>query len=323
MMGIRGAETSNFVTQVWRYDMNKEQVQSIFAREAVGTVLFDEPLSKHTSWRIGGPADVFIQPTTLDHLRRIMQLTHEHGIPWYVIGKGSNLLVRDGGMRGVVIKLADNFADLAIEGHRLTAQGGRSFVSAANHAIRHGLSGLEFATGIPGTVGGAVMMNAGAHGGEVKDVLESCKVLTPTGELLHLKHADMNFSYRYSILKDRPGLVVEATFLLKEGDSEEMSERVKAWAKRRQTTQPLSMPSCGSVFRNPEGAYSGRLIEEAGLKGTRIGGAQISELHGNFIVNLGSAKATDVLQLIELVQKTIHEKYGHELHPEVRIVGED
>lgn len=303
--------------------MNKEQVQSIFAGEDVGTLLLDEPLSKHTSWRIGGPADVFLLPTTVEQLSRIMQLTHRHGIPWYVIGKGSNLLVRDGGIRGVVIKLADNFADLAIEGTRLTAQGGRSFVSAANHAIRQGLSGLEFATGIPGTVGGAVMMNAGAHGGEVKDVLESCKVLTPEGDLLILQQADLNFSYRYSILKDRPGLVVEATFLLQAGDSEEMSERVKGWAKRRQATQPLSMPSCGSVFRNPEGTHSGRLIEESGLKGTRIGGAQISELHGNFIVNLGHAKATDVLQLIELAQRTILEKYGHNLHPEVRIAGEE
>jgi UDP-N-acetylmuramate dehydrogenase len=254
---------------------------------------------------------------------RVMQLIHQHQIPWIAIGKGSNLLVRDGGIRGVVIKLSDNFADLKIEGMRLTAQGGRSFVSAAHHAIRHGLSGLEFATGIPGTVGGAVMMNAGAHGGEVKDVLEECQVLTPEGNFLRLTRDDLRFDYRYSILKDRPMLVVEATFALQEGDSIEMSERVKAWAKRRQTTQPLSLPSCGSVFRNPEGTHSGYLIEQAGLKGTRIGGAQISDLHGNFIVNIGGAKATDVLQLIDLAQRTIAEKYGYELHPEVRIVGSD
>ncbi|MGZ6525458.1 MAG: UDP-N-acetylmuramate dehydrogenase [Tumebacillaceae bacterium] len=303
--------------------MNKDQIQSIFAGANVGTVTFDEPLSKHTSWRIGGPADVFVQPTESEHLVRIMHLTHQHGIPWYVIGKGSNLLVRDGGVRGVIIKLADNFADLTINGNTLTAQGGRSFVSAANHAIRHGLSGLEFATGIPGTVGGAVMMNAGAHGGEVKDALIDCHVLTPQGELLHLSQEDLRFSYRYSILKDRPMLVVDASFALQPGDVQEMSERVRNWAKRRQTTQPLAMPSCGSVFRNPEGTHSGALVEQAGLKGTRIGGAQISELHGNFIVNTGGATAKDVLQLIELVQRTILEKYGHDLHPEVRIVGVD
>jgi UDP-N-acetylmuramate dehydrogenase len=303
--------------------MNKEQIQSLFSGTDVGSVLFDEPLAKHTSWRIGGPADVFLLPTKTEHLVQIMKLTHQHAIPWYVIGKGSNLLVRDGGIRGVVIKLADNFAELVIEGRELTAQGGRSFVSAANHAIRHGLTGLEFATGIPGTVGGAVMMNAGAHGGEVKDVLKDCKVLTAQGDLLHLTRADLQFDYRYSILKDRPGLVAEATFTLSTGDSEEMSERVKGWAKRRQTTQPLSMPSCGSVFRNPEGTHSGHLVEQAGLKGTTIGGAQISELHGNFIVNIGGAKARDVIQLIELIQRTIREKYAHELHPEVRIVGED
>ena len=303
--------------------MDRNQVESIFAHENVGTVLFQEPLSKHTSWRIGGPADVFLQPTETEHLVRIMQLTHQHGIPWYVIGKGSNLLVRDGGIRGVVIKLADNFADLEISGQTLTAQGGRSFVSAANHAIRQGLSGLEFATGIPGTVGGAVMMNAGAHGGEVKDVLIDCHVLMPDGQIEHLSREDLRFDYRYSCLKDRPGLVVDASFALNSGDAQEMSERVRGWAKRRQTTQPLSLPSCGSVFRNPESTHSGHLVEQAGLKGTRIGGAQISELHGNFIVNTGGAKATDVMQLIELIQTTIRDRYGYELHPEVRIVGED
>lgn len=303
--------------------MNREQLQSIFSKGNVGEVLFDEPMSKHTSWRIGGPADVFVLPTKTEQLQRIMELTYSHQIPWYVIGKGSNLLVRDGGVRGVVIKLADNFADLEVIGMTLKAQGGRSFVSAANHAIRHGLSGLEFATGIPGTVGGAVMMNAGAHGGEVKDVLIDCDVLTAEGKLLHLTHEDLQFGYRYSILKDRPAVVVQATFRLTPGNAEEMSERVKQWRERRQITQPLALPSCGSVFRNPEGTHSGHLIEQAGLKGTKIGGAQISELHGNFIVNIGGAKAKDVLQLIELAQRTIAEKYGHDLHPEVRIVGDD
>ncbi len=303
--------------------MNKEQIQSLFAYEDVGTVLPEESLSKHTSWKIGGPADVFALPTTVEHLVRIMEIADQHQIPWYVIGKGSNLLVRDGGLRGVVIKLADNFADLQIRGNLLTAQGGRSFVSAANHAIRSGLSGLEFATGIPGTVGGAVMMNAGAHGGEVKDVLVECRVLTAKGQIVRLSHADLNFDYRYSCLKDRPAIVLDASFELHSGDPVEMSERVRGWRERRQTTQPLSMPSCGSVFRNPDGAHAGKLIEETGLKGTRIGGAQISELHGNFIVNTGGAKAIDVIQLIQLVQRTILERYGYELHPEVRIVGEE
>jgi UDP-N-acetylmuramate dehydrogenase len=303
--------------------MNREQLQSIFSGEQVGEVMYDEPMQKHTSWRIGGPADVFVLPTKTEHILRIMELTHLHQIPWYVIGKGSNLLVRDGGVRGVVIKLADNFADLEVDGLTLTAQGGRSFVSAANHAIRHGLSGLEFATGIPGTVGGAVMMNAGAHGGEVKDCLIDCDVVTAEGKLMHLTREQLGFQYRYSVLKDSPAVVVRASFSLTPGDAEEMSERVKQWRERRQVTQPLALPSCGSVFRNPEGTHSGHLIEQAGLKGTIIGGAQISELHGNFIVNIGGAKAKDVIQLIELAQSTVSEKYGHELHPEVRIVGED
>ncbi|ASS75867.1 UDP-N-acetylenolpyruvoylglucosamine reductase [Tumebacillus algifaecis] len=303
--------------------MNKEQTKALFANKNLGTVLLDEPLSKHTSWKIGGPADVFVLPTTIEHLVQIMELTHEHQIPWYVIGKGSNLLVKDGGLRGVVIKLGDQFADLQFEDQKLIAQGGHSFVSAAKHAIRRGFSGLEFATGIPGTVGGAVMMNAGAHGGEVKDVLIECRVLTEEGKIVHLSHDDLNFDYRYSRLKDRPAIVIDAAFKLHPGDTQEMSERVKNWRERRQSTQPLTMPSCGSVFRNPEGSHAGKLIEEAGLKGKRIGGAQISELHGNFIVNTGGATATDVIQLIELVQSTILEKYGYELHPEVRIVGEE
>jgi len=303
--------------------MKTQLVQSLFAKEDVGTILNNEPMSKHTSWRIGGPADIMVLPTTTEQLARVLFLTHENGIPWYVVGKGSNLLVRDGGIRGVVIKLADNFADMSIEGMSLRAQGGRSFVSAANHAIRHGLGGLEFATGIPGTVGGAVMMNAGAHGGEVKDVLIDCHVLNDKGDLLHLQREDLQFDYRYSILKDRPMLVVDASFQLAEGDAQEMADRVRVWRERRQLTQPLSMPSCGSVFRNPDGTHSGRLVEEAGLKGVQIGGAQISELHGNFIVNVGGATASDVLQLIHLVQTTIKERYGYDLHPEVRIAGDD
>lgn len=303
--------------------MNKELVQSLFTNEEVGTVLCDEPMSKHTSWRIGGPADVMVLPTTVAQLARVMQVTHAHGIPWTVIGKGSNLLVRDGGIRGVVIKLGDNYADMELAGNVLRAQGGRSFVSAANHAIRHGLSGLEFATGIPGTVGGAVMMNAGAHGGEVKDALIDCHVLNERGELLHLTRDDLKFEYRYSILKDQPMLVVDASFQLRPGDAEEMTERVRTWRERRQATQPLAMPSCGSVFRNPEGTHSGHLVEQAGLKGTTIGGAQISPLHGNFIVNIGGATAADVLRLIELVQTTVKDRYGYDLHPEVRIAGDD
>ncbi|WP_018132746.1 UDP-N-acetylmuramate dehydrogenase [Effusibacillus pohliae] len=303
--------------------MNAKDLQTIFHGLDVGTVTFNEPLSRHTTWKIGGPADMFVVPTKVEQLQLLAKTIGEHHLPWYVIGRGSNLLVRDGGIRGVVIKLADNFADVSVTGNRLTAQAGRSYVSAANTAIRSGLQGLEFATGIPGTVGGAVMMNAGAHGGETKDVLLCADIIEEDGSIRTLHNRDLKFAYRYSILKDRPRIVVRATFQLQPGNTEEMLQKVRAWTRRRQTTQPLQLPNCGSVFRNPEGTHAGLLIEQAGLKGTRIGGAQISELHGNFIVNLDKAKAADVLALIELVQTTIRERTGITLIPEVRIVGED
>jgi UDP-N-acetylmuramate dehydrogenase len=304
--------------------MHADQIAKLFEPFDVGEVRLLEPLSHHTTWRIGGPADVFIVPSTVEHVQRVMQITHHHQIPIFVLGRGSNLLVRDGGIRGVVLKLSDNLTDIEIQPHnRLTVMAGRSFVSTANFAIRNGLSGLEFATGIPGAVGGAVMMNAGAHGGEVKDVLVSADVVDETGQILTLTNQDLKFAYRYSCLKDHPLPVVKAVFQLKPGDPEEMKEKVRQWSKRRQTTQPLSLPNCGSVFRNPEGTYAGKLIESSGLKGACVGAAQISELHANFIVNRGGAKASDVIRLMELVQETILRNFGITLTPEVRIVGED
>ncbi|BCJ86072.1 UDP-N-acetylmuramate dehydrogenase [Effusibacillus dendaii] len=303
--------------------MNSKELQTIFHRLDVGSVSYDEPMSKHTTWKIGGPADMLVIPSEISHLQLLASTCAEHQIPWMVVGRGSNLLVKDGGIRGVVIKLSDNFANVSVAGNQLTAQAGRSFVSAANTAIRNGLQGLEFATGIPGTVGGAVMMNAGAHGGETRDVLISADIVEEDGSIRTLQNRDLQFAYRYSILKDCPRIVVQATFQLQPGNTEEMQKKVRGWTKRRQTTQPLQLPNCGSVFRNPENTHAGFLIEQSGLKGTVIGGAQISELHGNFIVNVNHAKAADVLALIELVQTTVHNRHGITLIPEVRIVGED
>jgi UDP-N-acetylmuramate dehydrogenase len=304
--------------------MNAKQIANLFDQVDVGEVLLDEPLAMHTTWRIGGPADVFIIPSTVAHIQQVMRITHQHQIPVFFLGRGSNLLVRDGGIRGVVLKLSDNLTDVQIKPNfQLEVLAGRSFVSTANFAIRNGMSGLEFATGIPGAVGGAVMMNAGAHGGEVKDVLVSADVIDETGQIQTLSNRDLQFAYRYSCLKDHPRPVVKAVFQLRPGDTEEMKERVRQWSKRRQSTQPLSMPNCGSVFRNPEGTFAGKLIEQSGLKGTSVGAAQISELHANFIVNRGGAKASDVISLIQLVQKTILRNFGISLTPEVRIVGED
>ncbi|GGI97199.1 UDP-N-acetylenolpyruvoylglucosamine reductase [Alicyclobacillus cellulosilyticus] len=302
--------------------MNLDSVRRVFAAHGVGEVAFHEPLAKHTTWRIGGPADVFVCPRTVEELRGAVQAAKALAMPWTVIGRGSNLLVLDGGIRGLVIKLADQFADIDVEGTRLTALAGRSYVSAAHIAIRHHLAGLEFATGIPGTVGGAVMMNAGAHGGETKDVLLWADVMDGDGDIHRYTNADLRFGYRYSILKDRPGIVVQAAFQLRPGDPEELMAKVRAWSARRNSTQPLSLPNCGSVFRNPAGMHAGRLIEEAGLKGFRRNDAQISEKHANFIVNLGHATAEDVLWLMQYARDAVWRQFGVWLETEVRILGE-
>jgi UDP-N-acetylmuramate dehydrogenase len=299
-----------------------ESVIAAFKARGVTHIQFDEPMARHTTWRVGGPADVFVVPHSLEELAGALQAAAELGMPWTVIGRGSNLLVLDGGIRGLVLKLAEPLAHITIDGNRLVAGAGRSFVSAAHVAIRHGLSGLEFATGIPGSVGGAVMMNAGAHGGEVKDVLVWADVMDGAGQIRRMSNEDLRFAYRYSILKDQPGVVVAACFALRPGDRDEMLARVRAWSQRRASTQPLSQPNCGSVFRNPPGTYAGRLIEAAGLKGLRRGDAQISPKHANFIVNLGHARACDILWLIRRVQETVREQFGIELETEVRIMGE-
>ena len=302
--------------------MNRQMLCGLFEDLAV-TVLCDEPLARHTTWRIGGCADVMAVPETVEQVRSLLAVARRAEIPYFVLGRGSNLLVRDGGMRGLVVKLGEALSEVSVSGNQLTALAGKGMVSAANIAISHGLSGLEFAAGIPGTVGGAVTMNAGAHGGEIKDVLRAATVLTPDGELLEAAPADFAFAYRHSVVRERRWIVLSATFGLQPGDRAEMRERVRAWSRRRQSTQPLSQPNCGSVFRNPPGDHAARLIEAAGLKGLRVGNAAISDLHANFIVNLGKARAADVLQLIERARTEVWERFGVRLIPEVRVVGED
>lgn len=284
---------------------------------------FGHPLARYTTWRIGGAADVLIEPTEVEQIRDAVSRAREYGIPVLVIGRGSNLLVQDGGVRGLVLHLGDDFATLDISGSVLRAMAGRALVSAANIAIRHGLSGLEFATLIPGTVGGGVAMNAGAHGGEMKDVLQSVTVLTPEHEVLTLSPTDLQYAYRHSVVHERGYIVLEAEFALEPGVVQEMQERVRTWSRKRQQSQPLSLPNCGSVFRNPPGDYAARLVEAAGLKGMRMGNAAISDLHANFIVNLGQARAADVKALIAYAQKSVVEQFGIKLGTEVRVVGED
>lgn len=285
----------------------------------VGKVVLREHLAKHTTLKVGGPADLFVEPKNIEGLQNALRLVKEAGIPWRAIGRGSNLLVDDDGIEGVVIKLGRGLDKLEIDGEEVTAGGGYPLVGLAAVISRKGLSGLEFAGGIPGSVGGAVYMNAGAHGSDVSNILEKAQVLFEDGTLRWLSNEEMAFSYRTSILQEKRGICTAAVLKLKKGDRDEIFGEMKDHKDYRRRTQPFDR-CCGSVFRNPLPEHAGNLIESAGLKGRRIGGAEISELHANFIVNVDHAGAKDVHDLIDLIQKEIREKYQVNLHTEVEMI---
>lgn len=288
----------------------------------VGKVLQNEPLAHHTTLKIGGPAELFIEPNSVQGLEKAMTLIKKHNIPWQAIGRGSNLLVSDEGIKGAVIKLGRDISDLTVEGTKVKVGGGYSIVALATQLSRKGLTGLEFAAGIPGSVGGAVYMNAGAHGSDMSKVLEKALVLFEDGAIEWLTNDELQFSYRHSILQnERPGICIEAVLSLEEGNREAIVEKIQKNKDYRKETQPWNFPCAGSIFRNPLPNYAGELIEKNGLKGYEIGGAKVSDLHANFIVNTGSATAQDVVDLIKHIQKTIKEKEGIEMHTEVEIVS--
>lgn len=287
-----------------------------------GEVRLNEPLASYTTWKIGGPADLLLIPRSKDQLIAAIRLFHELRVPWTVIGRGSNMLVADKGIRGVVIKLGEELETVRFEGSTVIVGGAYSFIKLSVMAGKEGLTGLEFAGGIPGSVGGAVYMNAGAHGSDVSRIIKQAEILLDTGELVTFQRDDLKYAYRHSILQEKPGIVTEAVFELEYGDRKEIAAAMAAYKDRRLRTQPLPLPCAGSVFRNPAGRHAAQLIEQAGLKGMRVGGAEVSTLHANFIVNTGQATADDVITLIGKVQAKILETYGIELHPEVLMVGE-
>lgn len=296
-------------------------VQQLRALE-VGKVLINEPLANHTTMKIGGPADLFIEPSSLENLEKTMEIIREHQIPWRAIGRGSNLLVSDAGVEGAIIKLGKGLDSLQINGAEIRVGAGFSLVSLSVQISKKGLAGLEFASGIPGSVGGAVYMNAGAHGSDMSKVIEKVYVLFADGTCAWLTNEEMEFSYRTSVLqKKRPGIVLEAVFQLSSGDREEIVAAMQNNKNYRKETQPYNLPCAGSIFRNPLPNYAGQLVQEAGLRGFSIGGAQISPMHGNFIVNTGNGRAEDVLALIDHVKQVIKESKGIQLETEVEIVG--
>lgn len=285
-------------------------------------VFFDEPMKKHTSFRIGGPADALVAVASAEEIALLTQQAKKRGVPFFVMGNGSNLLVLDGGVRALVMKTSGAMDDISFMGHRVIAKAGANLALLSRKAAEAGLTGLEFACGIPGSVGGAVAMNAGAYGGEIKDVLESILVLED-GRAFRMGADTLGLGYRSSILKDSDMIVLEAVFALSPGEAGACLGEMQQLLARRCAKQPVQQYSAGSTFKRPKNGYASALIDAAGLKGTRVGGAMVSDKHAGFIVNTGGATARDVISLMELVEKRVFEQFGVVLEPEVKIWGEE
>lgn len=286
-------------------------------------IFIDEPMFKHTSFRLGGPADILLKPTTEEELSKLFKLLYSNDVPVLIKGNGSNLLVKDGGIRGVVIELTDNLNDIRIDGEKVYAQVGALLKRIGIETLDASLTGFEFAHGIPGTLGGALAMNAGAYDGEMKDIVESVRAMDKEGNIYEFTNEQMEFGYRHSMLADRGMIALSAVMSLKRDDKEKIKEKMDDLANRRKTKQPLEYPSAGSTFKRPPGYFAGKLIQDSGLKGISLRGAQVSEKHSGFVINTGDAKAQDVLDLIDLVKSTVYSNFEVKLEEEVKIIGED
>jgi len=285
-------------------------------------VCIDEPMKKHTTFRIGGNADFFVMPKSVEEVQAVVALCRQEGMPYYILGNGSNLLVSDKGYRGTIIQIYKEMNDIHIEGTEVKVQAGALLSKIGSATLAAGLTGFEFAAGIPGTVGGAVVMNAGAYGGEMKDILKSATVLTENGEVLTLYNRELELGYRTSIIARKGYTVLEAVYELQPGDKESIRARMDELKTQRVTKQPLEYPSAGSTFKRPEGYFAGKLIQDAGLRGFRVGGAQVSEKHCGFVINTGDATAQDVMELIQQVSDKVMQEFGVKLEPEVKVLGE-
>lgn len=280
-------------------------------------------MREHTSFRVGGPADLMLFPTSVKELQQVLRFLNEKQIPIYIMGNGSNLLVRDGGIRGAVVRLAENLSNVSVEGTRIKAEAGVSLAKLAHTAWQAGLRGLEFASGIPGTLGGAVAMNAGAYGREMVDVLQGVTVCDSRGNLHHFALEDLNLGYRTSRVRTEGYIALEALLQLESGDSKTIRQEMDELNRRRREKQPLEYASAGSTFKRPPGNYAGKLIDDAGLRGLRVGDAQVSCRHCGFIVNRGAASAAEILELIALVKERVWDKFQVRLELEVQVVGEE
>ena len=298
-------------------------LQAIFAGCTAKELLLEEPMAKHTSFRIGGPADVLAQPADEAELAALLKRAREHAVPVTLVGNGSNLLVRDKGIRGLVIKLSNIFSSITVDGNVLTFGSGISLAMASKKAASLSLSGMEFAVGIPGTIGGAVYMNAGAYDGEMAKVVTCVRVMDMQGKISELQASELDFAYRHTALQNSGWIVISVTVALQPGEAESIAAKMADFSQRRISKQPLELPSAGSMFKRPVGYFAGTLIEQTGLKGYTVGGAQVSQKHAGFVVNVGGATAKDVLQLISDVQSKVFAAHGVRLEPEVLVLGEE
>lgn len=309
---------------------NNKELMLRRLQEILGTdrVFPEEPMAKHITFRVGGPAEWFVLADSVEHLQQIIALCKEQEEPYYIIGNGSDLLVSDAGVRGVIIRLAGEFEEITSketvnEGIcNICAGAGVMLASLSLRAGKKGFTGLEFANGIPGTVGGAVLMNAGAYGGEIKDTIVAADVMTKDGEIRRLSKEELKLSYRHSVMMESGDIVLRAYFTLTVRPKLQIFAVMESYRKARQEKQPLEYPSAGSTFKRPEGYFAGKLIQDAGLSGCSVGGAMVSTKHAGFVINAGGATATDVYQLIQHIRKTVKDKFRVELEPEVRFLGE-
>ncbi|KEH95667.1 UDP-N-acetylmuramate dehydrogenase [Clostridium novyi] len=299
-------------------DINKK-LESILDKEEIKNNIL---MKNYTSFKVGGPADIFVTPNSYEKVKGVINICKENNIPYFILGNGSNVLVRDGGIRGVVVSF-NKLNKVYAEGNKVIAESGTLLSMVANTALKSDLTGLEFAHGIPGSVGGAVTMNAGAYNGEISQVIESATVIDNNGKIIKLSKEELDLSYRNSIILKNGYVVLNATFALQKGDHDVIKGRMDDLMRRRKEKQPLEYPSAGSTFKRPEGYFAAKLIEDSGLKGTHVGDAEVSIKHSGFLINKGKASAKDILDLIEVVKKTVKEKFNVELNTEVRIVGEE
>lgn len=286
-------------------------------------VKFNEPLCNHTSFKIGGPADVMVMPESVEDIKKVLSFARAKNIPFFILGLGSNILVRDKGIRGIVIKLGNCLNHIEVKGEEIYAEAGVRLSALSKKAAQNSLSGLEFAEGIPGSLGGAIFMNAGAYGGEIKDVVKEVYAVDEKGIFKTFYEQDMKWGYRYSIFQENGCIILGARMKLKKGNQSEILSRMQKLGKKRREKQPLELPSAGSIFKRPEGYYVGPMLEKLGLKGYRVGGAEVSDKHAGFIVNTGGATCEDVLKLIDYIKTKVREAYNLDLEVEVRIVGEE